>query len=210
MLASSPARLALGGLLAVVLALVLAFSGVCVSCLGAAGLVVADRRDTTEVTVRVQSHEWRRTIGIEELERSRDEDWCADVPDDARVLTRREKLKDRDRVGRRTHSSYAEWCDYEVLRWSRERAAEASGEGVSPEPHWPDVPIETCATEGCRRSGDRDERYTLVIVEEATGEERRCYPDEASWRAFADGTRAVLPVGSWLGIPQCDELRAVP
>ncbi len=176
------------------------------SCVGLGGLIVMERQSATEQPVTVTGHTWERTIAIERLQGEPQEGWCSEAPQAAIITSRDERIKDADRRGRHKSTTYAEWCRYKVLAWESVRPATRSGEGTDPAPAWPEVAAQTCETEGCERPGAKRESLRRLLTQQ-DGKILTCSASAERWRSFVDGDRAVIPVGAYIGAPQCDGLK---
>ena len=104
---------------------------------------------------------------------------------------------------------YADKCDYEVDRWVRVRAAEASGADRAPV--WPPEPaFSGCTIEqlGCERLGARFGTYSLELTS-AEGDRYWCPFDQARWETIDPGTRWIGGVSRIGNELDCESLTLV-
>lgn len=178
-------------------------------CGGLMVLITVDRGLGSVEPVEVVGHHWSRRIDIEELQLVEDEDWCDDLPADARVLERHEKFHHRDRRIGPDRDIYEDWCVYEVPEWREVDHEEASGDGLSPAPRWPEVNVDGCSRIGCRRPGDTHESLEVRFeaVSGHTGEPWSCDEDDVrAWASWQPGDRGTLLVGGLMGTAYCGDL----
>lgn len=170
-----------------------------VCCFGCAGLGTYDQAAAAPELVHVTGHRWERSVGQEELRTVSDEDWCDDIPTDARVLS-------SERRWNSTRDLQDDWCTYEEDVWSE--TARPTLTGATPDDlAWPEVADDGCTHVGCQRPGSRRSTYTLEIERASTGEADTCDLDEAEWAAWRQGEAGVLPYGAVLDEPSCSRLR---
>jgi len=193
------------GLLAVV-----AMGGSFMACFGGLLVVAAIDRGLGSVTpVAVVGHRWERTVDVDELREERDDDWCDDIPDEARVIEVEERFHHREKRIGPDRDIYEDWCTYTVLEWKRVDEKVARGEGLSPAPTWPAVPDDGCAREGCRRAGDRDEQLEVLFEARSghSGDPYSCDMDGyTEWAGWHEGDQGKLLIGGMLGAVYCGDL----
>ncbi len=185
------------GALALVATLTMGFVVLCV------GVLAVDVNYAVPETVTVQSHSWKRTIGVERLEVVTDSDWCTDVPPSAKILSRRSREKHR----RQQRTTYADWCEFEAEAWRSARNLELDGLGTAPDPVWPAQDFVPCDQLACEREGRRTESYTVGYAR-ADKSTNNCNLDQVSWGSVADQAPATLSFGYLTGMPVCSTLVA--
>ncbi len=189
---------------------------------------------TRPETATVQAHAWKRAIAVEKYELARDAGWCDALPSGAKVTDRTKKKRSTRKVqdgqdcttrnvdqGDGTYRQekdcqprYREepvlddWCAYTVPRWVVDRTREASGNGLSPAPAWPEVRVKKCGATrvGCEREGQRTSSYTLTL-RFADGDTDTCEVPEGRWKSLKDGDSVEVERRVVTGGVDCDALR---
>ena len=207
---------ALGGVLAVVL-----------------GLVLVALLWKREAVLEVKALSWERSIEIEVYDRVTKSAWCDERPAGARELSRRKEqrgtrqVKDGEncqtRKKDRGDGTYkevrectpryrsepvmADRCDFEVSEWRTARTLRERGAGPADPPRWPVVTLGRTGTcLGCEREGERRETYTATFEDTKSKEEGSCTLDAARWAAMSPGSRWKGKVRVMTGGVDCTDL----
>lgn len=157
---------------------------------------------------QVAGHTWERSIKVERFQSVEESDWCDKMPTGAKELRRvkadrsTKKVQDGEDCkvrkvdqGDGTYKEKKECkprykeeavqddkCTYSVDRWKVVRTEKARGEGLAGAPAWPDAKLaRTGQCVGCEREGEREERYTVVLTDEKSGERQECNLDQSKW-----------------------------
>lgn len=162
---------------------------------GLMALFLADRTTGSVVSITIDDHEWERTIDVEEVVKDWDEDWCDELPRDAVVTDRWSEKQGR--------YSREDRCEYWTPEWDEVDRVTKSGTGTRP--RWPRAPDDKCSKLGCRRPGDKHEKYT---IEFRIGSKDADCPIHSvdEWRGWKKGSKGKLLVGGVVGTPYCDTL----
>ncbi len=176
-------------------------STVVMAILGFFGL---DQATADTVKATVKGHHWERTIEISERVRVKDEDWCADVPSEARVLRREERTRSEERSGSRTKEIVAEWCTYEALEWRRGPVRKLEGDDKAP--RWPDFEADSCMEVGCQREASRRQTLSLRFKPKGDKDNDCVVSDEAAWRRMDTGDAITVYRGGITGMYTCRDL----
>jgi hypothetical protein len=183
------------------------------------------------VEVKVESHNWQRTVKIESYKSHAESAWCDAKPFDAYMVTSRREVRSYDKVAdgetcemvrvdkgdgtfkkeRRCKTKYkqvpvyAEKCYYKVNRWVHDRDITAKG-GLNDPVVWPAVNIRTGTCLGCERESGRSESFNLVLTQVKHPDKKHdCSYPEATWRAIPDGAVKKIKV-RMIGGAKCDTL----
>ncbi|MEZ4321939.1 MAG: zinc ribbon domain-containing protein [Myxococcota bacterium] len=172
---------------------------------------------TSDADLTVKGHSWTRSIEIEKLQTSKEDDWCDKMPASATNVQRSEKERKTRKVkdgetcktknvdnGDGTFKTKQEctpkyrdepvmepWCRWDEEKWKTHDTKRTSGEGLDSTPEWPTVKVDGCKTLGCTREGSRTERYEVALVE-ADGTAQTCSVPASKWKSMAVGS-------SWTG-----------
>lgn len=195
-----------------------------------AGLYVASFYER-DVQGRVMGVSWRRSIAVESFEMRRDSIWCDSlapgltpvgkrrevrghtrVEDGQECTTRREDRGDGTFAQRqdctpryRDEPVYDEMCLVDSLRWGEVRKVTASGSGLTPAPHWPELKLRAGDCRGCEREGRHEASYRVVLrVDERP---LMCEVGENEFPAFKPGSAWTFKQGAVLGLPDCKTLK---
>jgi len=219
-LGGGPLRLVVGLLIAIVL-VVLAFQVL-----------------KKEVALEATGHRWERSIDIEEFRTVADSTWIDEVPAGARqgpctikknenktkkipdgqncvttdvdqgdgTFKKKETCTDKFReVAQDDH-----WCSYEIDRWERIDTKTARGSGTAGL-LWPEVALARTGSGdclGCQREGDRDETYTVELLETTNGDKYTSSCSQERWQGIATGQRFSATALRGLSSISCDSLQA--
>jgi hypothetical protein len=181
----------------------------------------------------VAAHNWRRSIAVEWLGPVRESAWCSELLSGASVSSRHREQHGSKQVadGEDCHAEkrdrgdgtfkeeqvckpktksepiYEDKCDYEVVKWSKERSEKAEGTAATPAPYWPAVSLARagCSSPGCEREGQRDETYTVVFKDDK-GESYRCDFAEPAWSGYGDGKHYRGKLRALVGSLDCSSL----
>ncbi len=183
------------------------------------------------VDVRVESHNWERSVKIEAYKARSESSWCDAKPFDAYMVVSKREVRSYDKVAdgetcdmvrvdkgdgtfkkeRRCKTKYkdvpvyGEKCYYKVNRWSYERDITAKG-GLNDAVVWPAVNIRTGNCLGCERESGRSETFNLVLAQvKKPDKKHNCSYPEAKWRAIPDGAVKKIQV-RMIGGAKCDTL----
>lgn len=204
--------------------------GVLLALIAALALYLLWKRDASAAVI---GHSWTRSIAIERYSRETDTAWCDSVPAGARELSRqRTERTTRDvpdgedcRTRKQDQGDgtfkevqecqprfkkepvFDDRCTYEVLKWTKVRAAEANGQSITESPRWPDPALTRPGTdEGCEREGARTESYVVRLREASNGAEHSCTLPENRWAAMKVGSRWTAKVHQLNGALDCGTL----
>jgi hypothetical protein len=181
---------------------------VSVGCFGSLLLVVAlDVGLGTNVDATVSGHTWERTVAVEEKREVQGEDWCDDLPPDARVHSRKRKFHHRDRRVGPDIDVYEKWCTYTAMAWEEVDTKVAKGKGLRPGPKWPKIGSGRCDRKGCKRAGDKEETYAIQFQSKRGGPWSCDLKDQAAWSGWSEGEGLRVLIGGVLGEPHCDTLK---
>ncbi|GAB4442272.1 MAG: hypothetical protein OHK0011_24690 [Turneriella sp.] len=183
------------------------------------------------VEVKVESHNWERTVKIEAYKARTESAWCDAKPYDAYMVISKREVRSYNKVAdgetcdmvrvdkgdgtfkkeRRCKTRYkevpvyGEKCYYRINRWGHERDITARG-GLSEPVVWPAVSIRTGNCLGCEREGSRSESFNLVLAQvKKPDKKHNCSYPEAKWRAIPDGAVKKIKV-RMVGGAKCDTL----
>ncbi len=183
------------------------------------------------VDVKVDSHNWERTVKIESYKGRSESAWCSSMPFDAYMVVRKREVSSTNQVAdgescdmvrvdkgngtfkkeRRCKTKYksvpvySDKCYYRVNRWGHERDITAKG-GLENPVVWPAVNIRTGSCVGCEREAGRSESFNLALSQVAKPDKKHnCSYPEAQWRAIPDGAVKKIKV-RLVGGAKCDTL----
>jgi hypothetical protein len=186
---------------------------------------------TKTIEVKIDSHNWEKTVRIESFKGRSDTAWCDTMPYDAYMVMRKREVRSTNKVAdgetctmarvdkgngtfrkeRRCNTKYkdvpvyADKCYYRVNRWGHERDIRSAG-GLAQTPQWPTVQIRAGSCVGCEREAGRSESYTLNMSEvKKPAKKHACGYPEAKWRAIPDGAVKKIKV-RLIGGAKCDTL----
>jgi hypothetical protein len=187
---------------------------------------------TKNEQLTVVRHEWERTIDVETMKAVSDSAWCDSMPGGAYAVSRSREQRSTKRIPDgetcttrdvdrgdgtferkqdcrpkyREEPVYDDKCSFTIDRWVKARTEKAAGQGVSPEPRWPEVRLSrTGSMLGAEREGARTETYRLVLKGK-DGKQHDCRVPAAKWAQVKDGLSKEIPVTVIGGIPECDKL----
>jgi hypothetical protein len=151
---------------------------------GVLSLAGLDRAMAKEIPAQITRHSWKVNLPVQTMGWHEAEDWCADIPTGAEVISRSERLKDRDterhRRKKEVRETYAEWCRYKTLGWHTAETLHSEGDGKTPRP--PEAPNDGCAKEGCRRPGTATTlHYIHLQPRQGPTESVHCNLTEEPW-----------------------------
>jgi len=183
------------------------------------------------VDVKIDSHEWTRTVKIESYKGRTSSSWCDTMPYDAYMVIHKQEVRSTEKVAdgetcemarvdkgngtfkkeRRCKTKYkdkpiyGDKCYYRLNRWGPERDIVAKG-GLADKVDWPVVAIRAGSCLGCEREAGRSEAYNLIMSEiKKSDKKHTCAYPEAQWRAIADGAVKKIKVRV-VGGAKCDTL----
>jgi hypothetical protein len=141
------------------------------------------------LAVELKRRSWRMEIVIEALRAETGSDWCDELPQGARDVSRRLAA---DPTGRRAGPT--ERCRYTALAWRRSWIAKAEG-GPGDRPRWPSPPLRVAppGEPGSERMGRR-EAYFEIELRDRANHAWTCRVSEARWRELREGQRFRIPV----------------
>lgn len=183
----------------------LALTGFCGSFSAFVGLVAADEALQNEQGYAVTARRWRREVSVERYETVSASGWCGEIPPEARVRGRSERLRRTEVVDEgRVREHYSDWCTYDAEGWIEQRRVVL--DGVDTPPAWPEPPSdETCQDLGCERVLVRSERY-VVEVRSLDGARVACPIPLERWDEFPAGAPALAQQGGVFGGTRCEAL----
>lgn len=166
---------------------------------------------TRETVLVATGHSWAREVTIEDFAARPGTAWRDGLPADAYNLSCRVEQRSVNRIpdGQdcrtvrvdrgdgtfterqecttryREEPVYDERCTYLVNRWAFSHTLAAEGQGLSPEPYWPEVTDLQCpgqARLGCQREGGRNAQY-LVHFSGDEGRQYQCPFEQSVWQS---------------------------
>ncbi len=186
-----------------------------------------------EVTLTVEGHAWKRSIGVEVFGAVNESAWCDQMPAKAYSVTKRkeqrstkkipdgEECKTRRKDNRdgtfkqvrecktkyREEPVYDQKCRFKIDKWSEKRRAKAEGSSQDPAPSWPSVKLKkTGKCKGCEREGKRSETYTIRYEDAGTDETHECDVSLERWTSSEPGSTWTAKVGVVTSSLDCDSL----
>lgn len=188
-----------------------------------------------EASFTVAGHSWERTIEVETYKAAKKSDWKEDVPSKANDVrcskeekgskkvadgeTCSTKRKDNGdgtfteqeecRTKYKEVPTYGEKCSYTVNDWVVTRTEDASGQGLSSTPAWPEVSIKGNgkARLGNEREGDREQTYT-VLFSGPEGKSYDCdFSNEGTWKGYTQGATYDGEIGVMSKAIDCGSLK---
>jgi len=183
---------------------------------------------TTEATLAVTGHRWKRAVAVEKYGDWPREAWRNEVPAAASspvLCTSRQRSTRQvpdgeschtERVDRkdgtfeqvkkcspkyRSEPVMDDWCSFSVRAWQKVDEVAASGNGLAA--IWPAAApaADVQPVVGATRGGARSETFTLDF-----GDGHTCDVSEAVWRKYADGAKVKLEVRARSGKVVCSSL----
>ncbi len=187
-----------------------------------------------DVSIVNTGHAWERTIQIEEMKNVTKSAWDDEVPRGAELVECKQEKRSTKQVadgeecstrrkdnGDGTYSEkqecktkyksepvYGSKCKYRIDEWTSTRKAKASGNGLTPEPSWPDSGISrkgNCL--GCEREGAKSESYTLKFKDSGSGKALSCTVPQKTWAKVKPKSKWEAQVGVVSGALDCDNLK---
>jgi len=154
------------------------------------------------VAVELTRRGWRMEIVVERLRAESGSDWCDELPEGARDVTRRLMA---DPTGKRAEPS--EHCRYTQLAWRRSWIAKTEG-GPGDRPDWPRPPLRVAAPgeAGSERLGKR-EAYFEIELRDREGHAWICRVERGRWEQLRVGERFRMPVDRF-GTADCPAMYA--
>ncbi len=143
--------------------------------------------------VQLTAKTWSRDIEVERQISVTESGWCAQVPEGAQVLARRQMPDPAS-------GKPGEHCRYAARSWRAVYSLNARGEGASPAPHWP-----TIAHASDERTGKRHERYEAHVANEQ-GQRWTCRLSAPDWAGLQTGQRLRLQIDRF-GVADCASMR---
>lgn len=173
---------------------------------------------TKDITARIESVEWTRSIAVEGLAPVEHQDWRDEIPLGTLVGTCTQKVHHTqddpapnakeicgtpytvdqgsgygEVVQDCKYDVYADWCKFTVDEWQIVDTITVSGNDYIP--RWPAAP----ATTSGRREGAREEKYQVIF--NADGEKHIYSPDSlTAFQQFQPNTRWKLEVNKFGGV----------
>jgi hypothetical protein len=210
----------IGGVLAVV-----------VLCIVGAVFALTYRQDASG---KVEALTWERTIDIEDFQQRVDSSWDESVPGDAYGVSCTTRQRGTKKVADGSHQEckdvdqgdgsmrrecktvtdyrdepvYDKWCSYSVDRWGKNREVKAKGDAEQV-PYWPEytlAPGSGSKQYGQERTGDKHEKYT-VVIRELGGDKLTCdFKNQNTWTPYRLGMEVTLK-RYITGSADCDTLK---
>lgn len=168
-----------------------------------------------EVSVEAVSHQWVRTVEIQEYQTVRERAWRENIPGTGRRISCTEKVQSHRQVrdgetcknvrmdqGDGTFKKKKEcspkykqvpvqgsWCTYEMERWTVVDTASRKG-GRADERRWPDIAlVRTGVCVGCQREGARMEVLTVQFMDSENGGSYAAECSLSQWEGVVVGSR---------------------